>query len=152
VVAAPSILVVNGPNLNMLGTREPEVYGRQTLADVDAMCRQHAECLGLIVTCRQSNHEGELVDWVQAARGAHDALIVNAGAYTHTSIALRDALLATELPVVEVHLSNLFRREAFRHQSYISDIAIGLISGFGAAGYRMALDALAQRLVPQEAA
>lgn len=150
-VAAPSILVVNGPNLNMLGTREPDVYGRQTLADVDAMCRQHAERLGLVVACRQSNHEGELVDWVQAARGAHDALIVNAGAYTHTSIALRDALLATELPVVEVHLSNLFRRETFRHQSYISDIAIGLISGFGAAGYRMALDALAERLVPQEA-
>lgn len=150
-VAAPSILVVNGPNLNMLGTREPEVYGRRTLADLDAMCRQHAERLGLVVTCRQSNHEGELIDWVQAARGAHDALIVNAGAYTHTSIALRDALLASELPVVEVHLSNLFRRESFRHQSYISDIAMGLISGFGAAGYRMALDALAERLVPREA-
>jgi len=151
VVAAPSILVVNGPNLNMLGTREPEVYGRRTLADVDAMCREQAQRLGLVVTCRQSNHEGELVDWVQGARGVHDALIVNAGAYTHTSIALRDALLATSLPVVEVHLSNPFRRESFRHRSYISDISVGLISGFGAASYRLALDALAERLVPREA-
>lgn len=150
-VAAPSILVVNGPNLNMLGTREPEVYGRRTLADVDAMCREQAQRLGLVVTCRQSNHEGELVDWVQGARGVHDALIVNAGAYTHTSIALRDALLATSLPVVEVHLSNPFRRESFRHRSYISDISVGLISGFGAASYRLALDALAERLVPREA-
>ncbi len=148
--AAPSILVVNGPNLNMLGTREPAVYGRATLADLDTACRAHAERRGVVVTCRQSNHEGELVDWIQAARGAHSGIIVNAGAFTHTSVALRDALLAVELPVVEVHMSNLFRREPVRHHSYISDIAVGVICGFGVSGYRFAIDALADRLLSEE--
>lgn len=147
--AVPSILVVSGPNLNMLGTREPDVYGRDTLADVEALCRAHGEQRGLSVTCAQSNHEGVLVDHVQAARDTHQGLVINAGAYTHTSIALRDALLASELPLVEVHLSNLYRREAFRHHSYISDIAIGLIAGFGKQGYIFALDALADRLLPE---
>lgn len=147
--AAPSILVLNGPNLNMLGTREPDVYGRDTLADVCALCRGHGETRGLRVTFRQSNHEGELIDWVQAARQDHNAIVVNAGAYTHTSVALRDALLSADLPLVEVHLSNLFRRESFRHHSYISDIAIGLIAGFGKQGYVMALDVLADRLLPE---
>jgi 3-dehydroquinate dehydratase-2 len=145
----PSILVLNGPNLNLLGQREPDVYGRETLADIEAMCRAHAERRGLAIGFHQSNHEGALIDLIQAARGSDDGIVINAGAYTHTSIALRDALLASALPVVEVHLSNLFRRESFRHHSYISDIAIGLISGFGAQGYLFALDALAARVVSQ---
>lgn len=144
--STPVVLVLNGPNLNLLGTREPAIYGHDTLAGIEALCRERAAALGLEVDCRQSNHEGELIDWCQAARTRHAGIVVNAGAYTHTSVALRDALLAAELPVVEVHVSNLFRREAFRHQSYISDIAIGLISGFGAQGYAFALAALADRL------
>lgn len=141
-----AVMVVNGPNLNLLGMREPEVYGHTTLADIDALCHRQATALGLCVDCRQSNHEGVLVDWCQEARTAHAGIVINAGAYTHTSVALRDALLAAALPVVEVHLSNLFRREPFRHHSYISDIAVGLIAGFGAEGYAFALRALADRL------
>lgn len=144
--ATPRIMILNGPNLNLLGQREPEVYGHDTLDDVAMLCRDKAAALGLEVDCRQSNHEGELVDWVHEARGACAGLVVNAGALTHTSVALLDALLAAELPVVEVHLSNLFKREAFRQHSYISGMAIGLICGFGKQGYVFALEALASRL------
>ncbi len=143
---SPSILVLNGPNLNLLGEREPAIYGRQTLADIEAGCAAHGAALGLAVELRQSNAEGELVTWVQEARRRHHGLIVNAGAYSHTSVALLDALLAVDLPVIEVHLSNPFRREAFRHRSYVSLAATGVICGLGADGYRLALDALARRL------
>lgn len=143
---APRILILNGPNLNLLGTREPEVYGRDTLADVERLCREAAAERGLEVDFRQSNHEGEMVELVQGARETCAGIIVNAGAYSHTSVALLDALLAVELPVVEVHLSNLFKREAFRHHSYVSHAALGLVCGFGKEGYVYALDALAKRL------
>jgi len=149
--AEPRVRVINGPNLNMLGAREPSVYGTQTLDDVDALCRERGQALGLAVSCCQSNHEGELVELVQGARAVADGLIVNAGAYTHTSIALLDALRAAALPCVEVHLSNIFQREAFRHTSYISPAALGVISGFGAAGYTYALDALATHLASNRA-
>lgn len=141
-----SILVVNGPNLNMLGLREPHIYGSTTLDDLETLCQEHAEGLGLTVDFRQSNHEGEIVSWIQQARTDHDGIIINAGAYTHTSVAILDALSAAERPVVEVHLSNIFKREAFRHHSYISPVAVGVICGFGPHGYRMALDAMAQIL------
>lgn len=146
----PSVLVLNGPNLNMLGTREPEIYGRLTLADIEAACAAKARTLGLDMTFRQSNAEGDLVDWVQEAGGTHGALIVNAGAYTHTSLALLDALLACGLPVIEVHLSNIHRREEFRHASYVSKAARGMICGFGGFGYEMALEAAARILNEQD--
>ncbi len=149
---SPCILILNGPNLNLLGTREPEVYGRDTLADVEALCQARAEHHGLLIDFRQSNREGDLVDWVQEARGRCSGIVVNAGAYTHTSVALLDALLAVQLPAVEVHLSNLFKREEFRHHSYISQAAIGLICGFGKDGYAYALDALASCLGCKEEA
>ena len=138
----PSVLVLNGPNLNLLGTRQPEVYGSTTLAMVEANCIAHGEKLGLSVTCHQSNHEGALVDAIHEARTTHAGIVLNAGAYTHTSIALMDAIASAELPVVEVHLSNIHAREAFRHRSYIAPVALGQIAGFGAQGYLMALDAL----------
>lgn len=141
-----TILILNGPNLNLSGAREPEIYGSDTIADIEAVCVAHAETLGLKVDFRQSNFEGELVTWVQEAKEAQDALIVNAGAYSHTSIALLDALLAIGKPVVEVHLSNLFKRDEFRRRSYVTAASAGLISGFGAFGYRMALDAVADIL------
>jgi 3-dehydroquinate dehydratase-2 len=137
------IYVLNGPNLNLLGSREPEVYGRETLSDVQARCERKAASLGLSVEFRQSNHEGELVAWIQEARQKASGLIVNAGAFTHSSIAMLDALLASELPCVEVHLSNIFRRESFRHNSYISKGAKGVICGFGPLGYELAIEALA---------
>lgn len=140
------VLILNGPNLNLLGTREPEIYGSQSLSDIEADCRKHGTTLGLDIDFRQSNGEGELVDWVQQCRTDTDALIVNAGAYSHTSVALLDALLAIGKPVVEVHLSNLFKRDEFRHHSYVTQASVGLISGFGAFGYRMALDAVANLL------
>lgn len=140
------LLVLHGPNLNLLGTREPEIYGRDTLAEIDAALHQDAERWGVALTIRQSNHEGDLIDAAQAARGTCEGVIVNAGGYAHTSIALRDALLATELPVVEVHLSNLARREAFRHSTLLADVAVGSIQGFGGYGYRLALDALVHHL------
>lgn len=143
------ILILNGPNLNLLGIREPEVYGRETLADVERACRKTAETLGLEVDFRQSNREGELVDWIQEAREHHSGIVINAGAYSHTSVAILDALLAAERPVIEVHLSNLFKREPFRHHSYISQAAQGVICGLGAAGYLYALDALGRRLSAQ---
>ena len=139
-----SVLVLNGPNLNLLGSREPETYGHETLADIEAACARRAAALGLTVTFRQSNAEGELVDWVQRARGTHDVLIVNAGAYTHTSVAILDALLACEVPVIEVHLSNIHRREEFRHHSDVSRAAVGMIAGLGGHGYELALEAAAR--------
>jgi 3-dehydroquinate dehydratase II len=139
------ILLVNGPNLNTLGTREPELYGTETLPEIEAKCTKHAKGLGLALTCFQSNHEGELIDTIQKAK-PYAGIIINPGAFTHTSIALRDALLIHKLPVVEVHLSNIFAREEFRHHSYISGIATGLICGLGSEGYLLALDALAQRV------
>ncbi len=142
----PSVLVLNGPNLNLLGSREPEIYGRETLKSIEAACRKRAKALGLKVTFRQSNTEGELVDWVQKAGKKFHALIVNAGAYTHTSVALLDALLATDLPVIEVHLSNIHQRDEFRHHSYVSKAADGVICGLGGVGYELALEALARRL------
>lgn len=144
----PIILILNGPNLNLLGTRQPDIYGAATLADIEADCRAHASALGLAVDFRQSNHEGELVDWVQQARHSCAGLIVNAGAYTHTSIALLDALLACERPVIEVHLSNIHQREPFRQQSYVSKAARGMICGFGGHGYILALDAVARLIRP----
>ena len=137
-----SVLILNGPNLNMLGVREPHIYGATTLDDLEGACQERAEQLGLTIDFRQSNHEGELVSWIQQARTEHDGIIINAGAYTHTSVAIMDALLVAELPVVEVHLSNIFKREPFRHHSYISGMAQGVICGFGPQGYLMALDAM----------
>ncbi|MCR4376478.1 MAG: type II 3-dehydroquinate dehydratase [Rhodospirillales bacterium] len=143
---AGKVLVLNGPNLNMLGTREPDVYGAETLNDIEAKCRARASVLGLSLDFRQSNTEGELVDWVQQAQGAFDVLIVNAGAYTHTSVALLDAIKAVDLPCIEVHLSNIHQREEFRRHSYVSKAAIGMIAGFGGFGYEMALEAAARLL------
>ncbi len=136
------VLVLNGPNLNLLGTREPEIYGSTTLDDIRKSVDLRAGELGLQVDFRQSNTEGELVDWIQSAQNSAVAVIVNAGAYTHTSIAILDALLACNLPVIEVHLSNIFQREEFRHHSYISQAATGVICGFGAHGYVLALEAV----------
>ncbi|WP_083901455.1 type II 3-dehydroquinate dehydratase [Azospirillum sp. B4] len=141
---APSVLILNGPNLNMLGIREPHIYGAETLEDIENACQETATRLGLEIDFRQSNHEGELVTWIQDARGEHDAIILNAGAYTHTSVAIHDALSAVGLPVVEVHLSNIFRREPFRHHSYVSPVAKGVICGFGSQGYLLALQAAAR--------
>lgn len=135
------ILILNGPNLNLLGLREPEIYGADTLADIEARCRDRAERRGADLDFRQSNHEGALVDAIHAARGDRDAIILNAGAYTHTSVAILDALRAFEGRVIELHLSNTHRREEFRHLSYVAFRADGIIMGFGAPGYLMALDA-----------
>jgi 3-dehydroquinate dehydratase-2 len=143
---APKILVVNGPNLNMLGVREPSLYGRDKLSDIEKLCRKQGRQHGLAIDFRQSNHEGEIVGWLQEARGTHAGIVVNAGAYTHTSVAILDALQLTELPIIEVHLSNIFRRESFRHRSYVSLAARAVICGLGAAGYRLAIDALAEIL------
>jgi 3-dehydroquinate dehydratase-2 len=140
------ILVLHGPNLNLLGEREPEIYGRTTLAEIDATLREQASARGASVDAFQSNHEGALIDRIQAARRTHQAIIINPGGLTHSSVALRDALAATGLPVVEVHLSNIYAREPFRHHSYVSGIALGQISGLGAKGYELALDALLDRL------
>ena len=137
----PSVLVLHGPNLNLLGTREPDIYGRTTLSDIDADLQKRARELGVAVDCFQSNHEGALIDRIQAARGQAGAIIINPGGYTHTSVALRDALAAVGLPVIEVHLSNVAAREEFRHRSLVAPIAVGSIVGLGAIGYRLALEA-----------
>ena len=140
------IAAVHGPNLNLLGQREPDVYGRHTLAGVDAALAAEADALGVTVECHQSNHEGELVDIIQQAAGRVDGFVVNAGAYTHTSIALRDALAAVARPYVEVHISNVFARERFRHRSYLAGNAVGVISGFGVNSYRLGIRALVEHL------
>ena len=140
-----TVLVLNGPNLNLLGQREPDIYGAGSLDDIARTCADRAEALGLAVDFRQSNHEGVLIDWIHGAADGARAIILNAGALTHTSVALMDALKAVGLPVVEVHLSNVFRREPFRHHSHISPVAEGVICGFGAFGYVMALDAIARK-------
>ena len=137
-----SILILNGPNLNLLGTRQPEVYGQMTLADIQALCAETAKHLGCNITFEQSNSEGALIDLIHAARDTHDGIILNAGAYTHTSVALMDALASVELPCIELHLSNIHAREEFRHTSYISKVALGVICGFGAQGYPLAIRAL----------
>ncbi|OQW51409.1 type II 3-dehydroquinate dehydratase [Candidatus Raskinella chloraquaticus] len=137
-----TIFVLNGPNLNMLGLREPQIYGHETLADIEAGARRIGDELGFAIDFRQSNHEGMLVDWIQEARGKAAGIVLNPGAYTHTSIALHDAIRGSDLPVIELHLSNVFAREAFRHHSYISPVALGVMCGFGARGYEWALRAL----------
>lgn len=139
-----TIFVLNGPNLNLLGSREPRIYGTQTLDDVKASLDERAKDLGVRVDFRQSNHEGELVDWIQEAMAKASAIIINAGAYSHTSIAVRDALAALQIPIIEVHLSNIHAREPFRRQSFISQVARGAIVGLGSLGYLLALDAAAQ--------
>jgi 3-dehydroquinate dehydratase-2 len=140
------VLVLHGPNLNLLGTREPGLYGRDTLAAIDEALQRRAADLGAQVACFQSNHEGELVDRIQAARGSSDGILINAAAFTHTSVAIRDALLATALPFVEVHLSNVHAREPFRHHSYLADRAVGVICGFGPLSYRLGLEGLLAHL------
>ncbi|MCF8051887.1 MAG: type II 3-dehydroquinate dehydratase [Desulfobacterales bacterium] len=137
------ILLIHGPNLNLLGTREPEIYGKDTLADIDEKMTQKAEELGLSVETFQTNHEGALIDRIQQAAGDCSGIVINPGAYTHTSIALLDALLAVDLPVIEVHLSNIHRRESFRQHSYTAKAATGIIAGLGATGYLLALEAMA---------
>ncbi len=141
-----SILILNGPNLNLLGTRQPEVYGHQTLDDIARLCAEKAKALGVRLRFEQSNHEGVLIDLIHAARGTHDGIILNAGAYTHTSIAIMDAVSSAQVPTVELHLSNVHAREEFRNQSYLAKVAVGVICGFGAAGYTLALDAIVQYL------
>ncbi len=138
-----SLLILNGPNLNMLGVRQPEIYGSLRLEDIEASSIAYAEKLGFSCVCEQSNDEGTLVTKIQEARGVHDAIILNAGAYTHTSIALMDAIIAAEVPTIELHLSNIHAREEFRHRSYIARVAVGQICGFGAKGYELAIDAAA---------
>ncbi|MEX0307590.1 MAG: type II 3-dehydroquinate dehydratase [Ruegeria sp.] len=146
-----NILVLNGPNLNLLGTRQPEVYGATTLKMIEDLCVSHGETQDQKVTHLQSNHEGALIDAIHAARGVQDGIVLNAGAYTHTSIALMDAISSAEVPVVEVHLSNIHAREVFRHKSYIAPVAIGQICGFGAQSYVLALNALAAHLAERDA-
>ena len=143
------ILILNGPNLNMLGEREPEIYGGDSLEAIGVACQHKGQTLGMAVDFRQSNEEGELVTWIQSAAAEFSGIVLNAGAYSHTSIAILDALRVVGLPTIEVHLSNIYRREAFRNNSYISQAALGVICGLGAQGYLLALDALA-RIVEEE--
>ena len=137
------VYVLNGPNLNMLGLREPEIYGDLTLADIETVCRGEADKLGLAVDLRQTNHEGQLVDWIQEARGSACGVIINPAAYSHTSVALLDALRLLDQPVIEVHISNIYAREAFRHHSFVSQVVDGVICGLGVTGYVLALEAVA---------
>jgi len=146
-VGTYTVFVLNGPNLNLLGTREPAIYGTETLLDIETSCRERAKGLGLTLDFRQSNHEGQLIDWVQEARGKANGIIINAGGYSHTSIALLDALTASELPIIEVHLSNIHRRDAFRNHSYISLAAKGVIVGLGGFGYELALEAITRLII-----
>jgi len=140
------ILVLNGPNLNMLGTREPATYGYETLADVADLCERTAASHGLQIEFRQTNHEGELIDWIHQSRGRCGGIVINPAAWTHTSVAIRDALIAVQLPVIEVHLSNVYKREEFRHHSFVSAVAVGVICGMGTHGYRLALEHFAHLL------
>ena len=144
----PLIAVLNGPNINMLGLREPEKYGSATLDDLEALCAETAEALGLAIDFRQTNAEGELINWVQECRGRAAGIVINPAGYTHTSIALMDALLAVDLPVIEVHITNIHRREEFRHRSYVSKAATGVIAGLGIGGYALALRAMAELVAP----
>ncbi len=146
-----SILVIHGPNLNLLGTREPEVYGAQTLADVNQGLQQRAQELGVALQTFQSNHEGEIVEAIHRARGQHQAIIINPAAFTHTSVAVRDALAGVAIPFIEVHLSNVHQREPFRHHSFMSDLAVGVVCGLGAYGYEAALSYWAQKLETKSA-
>lgn len=141
-----SLLVINGPNLNLLGTRQPEIYGKTTLADVEALCVSAAAEINATATCMQSNHEGVLIDAIHDARGVHDGIVINAGAYTHTSVAIMDAIKSTEIPTIELHISNIHARESFRHKSFIAPVAVGQICGFGPNGYRLAIQALVSHL------
>jgi len=143
------VTVLNGPNLNLLGTREPEIYGRRTLAGIQALCEERAAALGVSLTWHQTNHEGEFVGHVQALAGAADGALVNAAAFTHTSLAVRDALLAVGVPFVEVHLSNIFAREPERRHSLLADLAVGIVAGFGADSYLLGLEALVRQLQPR---
>ena len=142
----PCILVLNGPNLNLLGTREPATYGHETLADISKLCADTAAEQGLAIEFRQTNHEGEVLDWIHTARGRCAGILINPAAWTHTSVAIRDALVASELPVIEVHLSNVHKREPFRHHSFVYSIAVGVICGLGSQGYRLGLQYFAQSL------
>jgi 3-dehydroquinate dehydratase-2 len=142
-MSLPLVAVLNGPNLNMLGLRQPEVYGAATLDDVEQLCAETAEGIGMAIDFRQTNSEGELISWIQECRGRASGIVINPAGLSHTSIALMDALLAAELPVVEVHISNIHRREEFRHHSYISRMATGVLCGFGTHGYALALIAMA---------
>ena len=144
------LLVLHGPNLNLLGTREPDIYGRETLADIERACNERAAALGLSVEMKQSNSEGQLVDWIQAAGSACAGIVINPAAYTHTSVAIMDALKTANCPIVEIHLSNIFRREPFRQHSYVSPVANGVICGFGSQGYILALEAIAHLVREQE--
>ena len=141
-----SLLILNGPNLNLLGTRQPEVYGSTTLGDIEAMCVGHVSGTKNRITFEQSNHEGTLIDLIHSALGTHDGIVINAGAYTHTSIALMDAFKSVALPMIELHLSNVHARETFRHKSYLAPVALGLICGFGAHGYVLAIHAMLNHL------
>lgn len=141
---ASPIFVLNGPNLNRLGTREPDVYGRTTLADIERLCRETAEDIGFEIEFRQTNFEGMLIDWIQEAGDVAQGLVINPAAYTHTSVAIRDAIKSADIPTVEVHISNVFEREEFRHHSFVSPVAYGVICGFGATGYRLAIEALSE--------
>jgi 3-dehydroquinate dehydratase II len=145
----PKIMVLNGPNLNLLGVRQPHIYGHDTLADIEKRLQARARSRGLAIDMRQSNHEGELVTWIQEARTSSAGIIINPAAYTHTSVAILDALLACEFPVIELHLSNPHRREEFRHRSFVTLAAKGVIAGFGAHGYELALDAIAKLIEDQ---
>ncbi len=145
---ATTIFMLNGPNLNLLGNREPDIYGRETLSDIESACLAKAEALHFAVVFRQTNSEGQLVTWIQEAGAGAKGIIINAGAYTHTSVALLDALTAVDLPVIEIHLSNVFRREDFRHRSFISPAAVGVICGFGGQSYVLALQAMADLVQP----
>ncbi|KAL4886486.1 Dehydroquinase [Aspergillus karnatakaensis] len=149
---AKSILLINGPNLNLLGTREPHIYGATTLSDVEESSKAHAASFGATLETYQSNHEGAIVDRIQAARGNTDAIIINPGAYTHTSVAIRDALLGVSIPFIELHVSNPHAREPFRHHSYLSDKASAIIVGLGAYGYKVAVEHVAVNFKPLEKA
>ncbi|HEY9690022.1 MAG TPA: type II 3-dehydroquinate dehydratase [Coleofasciculaceae cyanobacterium] len=145
-ISLVNILILHGPNLNLLGKREPGVYGTLTLAEINERLEQDAAELQVAIECRQSNHEGTLIDWIHEAMGQFDGLVINPGGYTHTSVAIRDAISGVAIPTVEVHLSNIHKREAFRHHSYIAPVAIGQISGFGGESYRLGLRALVAHL------